>query len=262
MTASPPPHLTTAVLDGIPHGFFGRQGGVSSGELASLNCGIGSDDAPDAIATNRRRVADALIPGAPLVGVYQVHGRDCATVATPWADADRPHADALVTDRPGLVLGILTADCVPVLFADRDAGVVGAAHAGWKGALAGVTDATVAAMVALGADPARIAAAIGPCIGKASYEVDDAFVARFADADPDTERFFADGRPGHAWFDIAGYVAARLAAAGLRSVAITGADTLADPARYYSYRRATLNGANGYGRQLSVIALPPAGAAA
>ena len=262
MTDHHPPHLTLAALDGIPHGFFGRQGGVSAGELASLNCGIGSDDAPDAIATNRRRVADALIPGAPLVGVYQVHGRDCATVAAPWTDADRPHADALVTNRPGVILGILTADCVPVLFAERDAGVVGAAHAGWKGALAGITDATIEAMAALGANPARIVAAIGPCIGKASYEVDDVFVARFAADNPGTERFFADGQPGHAWFDIAGYVASRLAQAGVREVVITGADTLAEHDRYYSYRRATLNGENGYGRQLSVIALPHAGAGA
>jgi polyphenol oxidase len=149
-----PPFRTSAALKAVPHGFFGRQGGVSAGELASLNTGIGSGDDPAAIAENRRRVGEAVLPGAALVGVYQVHGNICATVDSPWADDARPEADALVTDRPGVLLGILTADCVPVLLADTDAGVVGATHAGWKGALAGITDATIKAMVRLGAEPA------------------------------------------------------------------------------------------------------------
>lgn len=250
-----PPFRTAAALSGIPHGFFGRQGGVSIGELASLNTGIGSGDDAHAIAENRRRVADAVLPGAPLVGVYQVHGRDCALVDAPWDEAHRPHADALVTDRPGVLLGILTADCAPVLLADADAGVVGAVHAGWKGALAGVTDAAVAAMVQLGAESARITAAIGPCIGAASYEVDTAFVDRFVAADPANDHFFRAGRPGHALFDIAAYVAARLAAAGVTQIEILGDDTYALDADYFSYRRACHIQENGYGRQLSVIGL-------
>jgi polyphenol oxidase len=248
-----PPFRTAAALEGVPHGLFGRQGGVSMGGLASLNCGIGSGDDAAAIAENRTRVRDAVLPGAALVGVYQVHGRDCATVAAPWSEAERPHADALVTDRPGVLLGILTADCVPVLLADRDAGVVGAAHAGWKGAISGVTDATVTAMEALGANPARIVAAIGPCIGAASYEVDAAFMDRFLADDGANEHFFRAGRPGHAMFDIAAYVAARLARAGVSRVEIVDADTCALADDYFSYRRACLRGENGYGRQISVI---------
>ena len=165
----------------------------------------------------------------------------------------RPHADALVTDKPGVVLSILTADCVPVLFEDRAANVVGAAHAGWEGALAGVTDATLDAMEALGARRDRIAAAVGPCIAQASYEVDDAFRARFAAADPANERFFKDGGAGQAWFDLEGYVVARLAAAGVRAVDALGLDTLALEDRYYSYRRATLAREPDYGRQISAI---------
>jgi hypothetical protein len=251
------PFRTAAALDGVPHGFFGRRGGVSVGALASLNCGIGSGDDEAAIAENRRRAAAAVLPGAALVGVYQVHGRDCAVVREPWADSARPHADALATDRPGVLLGILTADCVPVLLADRDAGVIGAAHAGWKGALAGITDATIAAMTALGARPARITAAIGPCIGAASYEVDTAFAERFCTADPANDRFFRGARAGHARFDIAAYVAARLAQAGVARVEIIGDDTLAQPQDYFSYRRACLSGENGYGRQISLIGLAP-----
>ena len=250
-----PPFRTAAALTGIPHGFFGRQGGVSTGELASLNTGIGSGDDAHAIAENRHRVAAAILPGAALVGVYQVHGRGCALVDAPWDDADRPHADALVTDRPGVLLGILTADCVPVLLADRAAGVVGAAHAGWKGALAGVTDAAIAAMRAKGARTDSITAAIGPCIGAASYEVDAAFVDHFLTIDPANDHFFRAGRPGHAQFDIAAYVAARLAAAGVTHVEILGDDTYSQDVEYYSYRRATHRSENGYGRQLSVIGL-------
>lgn len=250
-----PPFRTASALDGVPHGFFGRMGGVSTGELASLNCGIGSGDADAAIAENRRRAAAAILPDAALTGVYQVHGRDCVLVDSPWPDTDRPQADALATARPGVLLAILTADCVPVLFADHHAGVVAAAHAGWKGALAGVTDSAIDAMERLGAARTDIRAAIGPCIGAASYEVDLAFAERFAAADPANERFFRAGRPGHAHFDIAAYVAARLAAAGIAQVEVIGDDTLTLADRYFSYRRACLRGENGYGRQMSVIGL-------
>lgn len=248
------PHTRSHLL-ASPHGFFGRQGGVSTGMVESLNCGLGSGDERTLVKENRRRVVDAITPGAALVGVYQVHGREVATVTEPWNDDARPHADALVTDRPGAILSILTADCAPVLLEDRLAGVIGAAHAGWKGALAGVTDATLDAMEALGADRSHIVAAVGPCISQASYEVDDAFRARFVAADPTNDRFFKDARAGHARFDLEGYVAARLAAAGVARVEAMGLDTLADEARWFSYRRATLRGEPDYGRQLSVIAL-------
>ena len=179
--ADAPEVVRSAALDGVAHGFLGRRGGVSVGAVAGLNTGLGSDDDPAAVAENRARAAHAVLPGARLVGLYQIHSPRCVTVDAPWDDAERPHADALVTDRPGLLLGILTADCAPVLLADRQAGVIGAAHAGWKGAIGGVTDAAIAAMEALGADRRRIAAAIGPCIGQASYEVDDGFRDRFAE---------------------------------------------------------------------------------
>ena len=249
------PFVSSDALAGVPHGFFGRRGGVSAGELASLNCGLGSGDDPALIAENRRRVAEVALPGAALTGLYQVHGNRCVVVDEATDLASRPEADALATRTPGILLGILTADCVPVLFADNSAGVVGAAHAGWKGALAGITDATLAAMKGLGATHANIAVAIGPCIARASYEVDDGFVARFMADDPANERFFAAGKPGHAMFDIAAYVAARLAAAGVTRIAIGGQDTYAQPQDYFSYRRACHKAENSYGRQLSVIGL-------
>lgn len=249
------PFTTAAPLEGIAHGFLGRRGGVSSGDLASLNCGLGSGDDPALIAENRRRAADAVLPGAALTGLYQVHGNRCVIVEESSDLAARPEADALATRTPGILLGILTADCVPVLFADAAAGVVGAAHAGWKGAIAGVTDATLDAMESLGASRANIAAAIGPCIGRASYEVDDGFVERFVTDDPANERFFAGGRSGHAMFDIAAYVAARLAAAGVGRIAIGGQDTYAEEADYFSYRRACHRSENSYGRQISVIGI-------
>lgn len=249
------PFVTAPSLDGVAHGFFGRQGGVSTGELASLNCGLGSNDDPALIAENRRRVTEAALPGATLTGLYQVHGNSCIIVDEDSDLAARPEADALATRTPGILLGILTADCVPVLFADAEAGVVGAAHAGWKGALAGVTDATIAAMESLGASRASIAVAIGPCIARASYEVDNDFAQRFTADDPANERFFAAGRPGHAMFDIAAYVAARVAAAGVKRIAIGGQDTYALPQDYFSYRRACHKNENSYGRQLSVIGL-------
>ena len=247
------PVIRAAALEGVPHGFLGRRGGVSTGIHAGLNVGIGSDDDPVAVAENRVRAVRAVLPGAALVTVYQVHSADAVTVRI--APADRPHGDALVTDRPGLALGILTADCAPVLLADRVAGVVGAAHAGWKGALAGVTDATVTAMTALGADPARIVAAIGPVIARASYEVDDAFLQRFVAVDSANERFFADGRTAHHQFDLEAYVTHRLAVAGVGRIEALGLDTYADADRFYSYRRATHRGEPGYGRQIAIIGL-------
>jgi YfiH family protein len=186
------------------------------------------------------------------VTAYQVHSPVCVTVTEPWPDAARPHADALVTDRPGLLLGILTADCAPVLFVDRAAGVIGAAHAGWKGALAGVTDQTITAMCALGADRARIAAAIGPCIACASYEVDDSFRARFS---AENGEFFSPGRPGHWQFDLEAYVAHRLKMAGIAVVERLGLDTYAAPQRFFSFRRATHRSEPAYGRQIALIGL-------
>lgn len=240
-------------LAGVPHGFLGRRGGVSTGVHAGVNVGLGSDDDPEAVARNRSLATDAVLPGAALVTAYQVHSADCVTVTAPFADNARPHADTLVTDRPGLALGILTADCAPVLLADTRARVVGAAHAGWKGALAGVTDSTIAAMEALGAHCGRITSAIGPCIAQASYEVDDAFVRRFEAADPENARFFASGKSGHAQFDLEAYVAARLRAAGIVSVEPLGLDTYADESRFFSYRRATHRGEPSYGRQIAII---------
>tara|TARA_B100000378_G_scaffold101167_1_gene80554 strand:- start:31868 stop:32629 length:762 start_codon:yes stop_codon:yes gene_type:complete len=248
-----PDIITAAPLEGLPHGFLGRRGGVSGGAYASLNVGTGSEDDPALVEQNRRIAADAVLPGAALATVYQVHSALCERVIAPRPLAERPHADAMVTDRPGVLLGILTADCAPVLLADRQAGVVGAAHAGWKGAIGGVTDAAIAAMEALGANRSGIAAAIGPCIAQVSYEVDKGFLVRFCQDDPANERFFKPGRPGHQQFDLAGYVAARLAGAGIGTVAITGHDTLAEEERFFSYRRATLAGEDGYGRQISLI---------
>jgi polyphenol oxidase len=239
-------------LGPFPHGFLGRRGGVSRGIHSELNVGLGSDDDSAAVAENRALAVAAVLPGAALVTVHQVHSADVVTVREAWPDDRRPRADALVTDRPGLLLGVLTADCAPVLLADPEAGVVGAAHAGWKGALAGVTDAAIAAMEALGARRTRIAAAIGPCIAQASYEVDDAFVARFG---PANARFFAPGRPGHAQFDLEGYVAMRLEQAGVGGVERLGLDTYADDARFFSYRRATHRGEPGYGREIALIGL-------
>ena len=248
--------LTSPVLGAVPHGFLGRRGGVSTGTYAGLNIGLGSDDDRAAIAENRRRAVEAVLPGARLVTLHQVHSPDVVTVAGPIDETARPPADAMVTATPGLLLGILTADCVPVLFADAQAGVVGAAHAGWKGALHGVTDRTLDVMTSLGAARERIACAIGPCIGRASYEVSRSFVDTFTQADPANERFFADNRPGHAMFDIEAYVAARLAAAGVRTIAALGEDTCSQPERFFSYRRSCLQGEPGYGRQFSLIGLP------
>ncbi|HUQ12755.1 MAG TPA: peptidoglycan editing factor PgeF [Novosphingobium sp.] len=244
--------IRAAALDGVAHGFLGRRGGVSQGIHAGLNVGRGSDDDRAAVEENRRRAVEAVLPGATLLTVHQIHSSEVVTVAPPWPDAARPKADAMVTDRPGLLLGVLTADCAPVLFVDSEAGVIGAAHAGWKGALDGVTDATVAAMEALGAKRERIAAAIGPCIAQASYEVDEIFVSRFG---PANARFFAPARPGHALFNLEGYVAMRLEAVGVGTVEKLGLDTYADESRFYSYRRATHRGEPDYGREISLVGL-------
>jgi YfiH family protein len=247
--------LKADVLAGIPHGFVGRCGGVSVGEVAGLNVGLGAGDADAAVVENRARAVAAVMPGAALATVYQVHSPDCVVVEAPWPTESRPHADAMVTNRPGVLLGIVTADCAPVLLADRTAGVIGAAHAGWKGALSGVTDQTIAAMVKLGADPMRIVAAVGPCIAQASYEVDEGFFARFIAADPENAQFFAAGQPNHWHFDLEGYVAARLAAAGLGLVERLGCDTYAQEQRLFSFRRSTHRGEANYGRQFSLIGL-------
>lgn len=250
------PVLHATALDGLPHGFLGRQGGVSEGIVAGLNVGLGSQDDRTSIAENRRRAVEAVLPGASLVTLHQVHSPDAIAVTAPYPDDARPHADALATATPGLLLGILTADCAPVLLADREAGVVGAAHAGWKGALGGVTDSVVAAMEGLGAHRDRIAAAVGPCIARASYEVDEAFFRRFCEADSENERFFLDGRAGHHQFDLEAYVGARLAAAGIGRVELLGEDTYANAEAYFSFRRATHRGEADYGRQIALIGLP------
>jgi YfiH family protein len=247
--------LRAAALAGVRHGFLGRSGGVSEGVCSGLNVGLGSVDDRETIAENRCLAIAAVAPGARLVTVHQVHSPEAIYVNSPFPDDERPRADAMVADRPGLALGILTADCAPVLLADPEAGVVGAAHAGWKGALGGVVEATVAAMELRGARRGRIAAAVGPCIARRSYEVDEAFLRRFAEADPEHERFFSPGREGHHQFDLEGFVLARLAAAGLTRVEAMGEDTYSQPDRFFSYRRATHRGEADYGRQVSLIAL-------
>ena len=247
--------IRAKVLDNIPHGFLGRVGGVSTGIYESLNCSLGSDDVRENVLENRRRAVAAIMPNAALARVYQVHSPDVITVTGPTDQDNPPKADALVTDRPNILLAVQTADCVPVLFADRQAGVVGAAHSGWKGAFTGVNESTIAAMEALGASRERIVCAIGPCIAQKSYEVDAGFFHRFADADPANERFFSDGKAGHHQFDIEGYVAARLAAAGITSVECLGEDTYSQPERFFSYRRSCHRHENGYGGQMALIGL-------
>jgi YfiH family protein len=238
---------------GVPHGFLGRHGGVSRGVVAGLNVGRGAGDDTDAVEENRRRAVAAVLPGAALATVYQVHSPDAVTVERAWPLEDRPRADAMATDRPGVLLGVVTADCAPVLLADVEAGVVGAAHAGWRGAHGGVLEAVVGEMAGLGAERGRIVAAIGPAIAQPSYEVDQAFRDRFNAGD---EAFFAPGRAGHWQFDLAGYAAARLAGAGVGTVERLGLDTYAEPERFFSYRRATHRGEPAYGRQISLIGLP------
>jgi YfiH family protein len=248
--------LRARALEGVAHGFLGRRGGVSQAVCAGLNVGLGSTDDRKAVHENRRRAVAAVAPGATLVTVHQIHSGDALEVVAPWPDDQRPRADGMATDRPGLALGILTADCTPVLLADGQAGVIAAAHAGWKGALGGVIEATLALMERHGADRARIAAAIGPVIARKSYEVDEAFLRRFAEADPENDRFFSPGRERHHQFDLEAYVLTRIAAAGVTRAEALGLDTYSDPERFYSYRRATHRGEPDYGRQISLIALP------
>lgn len=247
--------IRAAVLGDMPHGFLGRRGGLSGGAIAGLNVGHGAGDDPELVAANRARAVAAVSRRSRLVTLYQTHSPVCVTMREPWPERARPEADALVTDRPGLLLGVLTADCAPVLLADRAAGVVGAAHAGWKGALGGVIAATVAAMSELGAQPARIAAAVGPCIAQPSYEVDALFRDRFLTADPGNAYFFIPGRHEHYQFDLEGYVATRLAAAGIGQIEPLGLDTYSQPERFYSFRRATHRGEPAYGRQIALIGI-------
>jgi polyphenol oxidase len=248
--------IRATCLGETPHGFLGRRGGVSTGELAGLNVGYGSSDERSAIDENRRLAVAGILADAELATVHQVHSADAVFVVHAWPQDERPRADAMITDRPNLLLGILTADCAPVLFADTQAGVIGAAHAGWRGALAGVTDSTIAAMEQLGARRDRICVAIGPCIGQPSYEVDEGFRTRFLEPDPANARFFADATWGKPHFDLEAYVEHRLRSAGIAAVEALHLDTYAESERFYSYRRATHSGEADYGRQLSAIALP------
>ena len=247
-------------VSGLRHGFFTRRGGVSEGPFASLNCSLSGADDRERVRENQRRAMDALgLPAGALHGLRQVHGVSVAEVdAAGWAEGDGPAADALVTRRPGVALGIVTGDCAPILLADAEAGVVGAAHAGWRGAAAGVLEGTVAAMERLGASRARVVAAVGPCIAQASYEVGPDLREAVLARDAADARFFVEGRREDRWqFDLAGYCAARLRALGLAAVEDAAADTLADEARFFSHRRRTLNGGGPLGHQLSAVALPP-----
>ncbi|MEM9798097.1 MAG: peptidoglycan editing factor PgeF [Pseudomonadota bacterium] len=243
--------LRSDLLGDVAHGFFTRKGGASSGIFAGLNCGPGSSDQREAVATNRARVADAM--DGPLRGVHQIHSTEVSTVSGPQSDPI-PKADALVSATPGQVLTVLTADCQPVLFHDPANGVIGAAHAGWKGALGGVLEATVDAMAALGAERDSIRAVIGPSISQRAYEVGQEFLERFEGEDPDALRFFANGRDGKYQFDLPGYGLQRLRLAGI-DAEWTGHCTYSDPDRFFSYRRATHQGAADYGRLIAAIRL-------
>lgn len=244
--------LVAAGLAGLPHGFFTRRGGVSEGAFASLNCSLSGADDPARVAENRALAMEALgLPPAALVGLHQVHGAEVVVAREPWPGTARPRADGVVTDRPDLALGIVTADCGPVLFADAEAGVIGACHAGWRGAVAGICEAVLEAMEGIGAKRERVVAALGPCIRQASYEVGrDLFEAAGA------PEFFQPGlREGHWQFDMAGYIADRLQRAGTGLVQVIDADTQADTERFFSHRRRTLTGGSPIGHQLSAIAL-------
>jgi YfiH family protein len=242
---------------GIAHAFFTRRGGVSGGHFESLNCGFGSGDAVGNVERNRAvAMAKLGLPADRLVTCYQVHSDTVITVEEPWSRDAAPRGDGLVTDVPGIALGILAADCAPILFADSIARVVGAAHGGWRGALSGILEATIIGMEALGAERARIRSGIGPCIGKSSYEVGPEFPHPFLSEDPAGAAFFsAAARTGHFMFDLPGYIEYRLARAGVSSVERAGHDTVAEDTRFFSYRRACLRGEQVYGRALSAIAL-------
>ncbi len=248
---------TLGDLDGIRHGFMTRHGGVSEGIYSSLNCGIGSNDDPQRVRANRDRALDmAGLSESHLLTAYQVHSPDVAVVEQAWADDARPRVDAMVTKTKGLALGVLSADCVPVLFADPQAGIVGAAHAGWRGALTGILPATVRAMVELGARASQIRAAVGPCIGAASYEVGVEFPAPFLAQDPANAAFFRPAaRPDHHMFDIEGYVVAQLKGLKLAGVEAAHRDTCGERETFFSYRRSVLRGEPDYGRHVSVIGL-------
>lgn len=241
---------------GIRHAFFTRQGGVSGGIYGSLNGGLGSADDPEHVAENRRRMTEALaLPPDALVSLHQVHSADVVVVEAPYPRDARPKADGMATRVPGVVLGIATADCGPVLFADPQAGVVGACHAGWRGAFTGVIEATLAAMESLGADRTATIAVLGPTIGREAYEVGPEFVARFPEADRGF--FTSSAREGHAHFDLPAYVVARLTSAGVGEVADLGLCTYSDAERFFSYRRTTHRGETDYGRLISAIAVTP-----
>jgi polyphenol oxidase len=244
-------------LKGIRHGFFTRQGGVSCGLYSSLNGGLGSRDSAANVAENRARMAAALGVAPPgLLTAYQIHSPQAVVVETAWAPEQRPRADGIVTRTPGLAISVTTADCGPVLLADPVAGVVGAAHAGWRGALTGIIEATVAAMQQLGAERGRIHAALGPMIRQRSYEVGPDLIARFAAEDSDSQRFFAAApREGHALFDLAGFIAMRLARAGVERFEDLALCTYADPGRFFSFRRSTHQAEADYGRHVNAIAL-------
>ena len=247
---------TTLRSRGVAHGFFTRQGGVSKGVYSSLNGGVGSRDIPEAVAENRARIAGALGAEADRLAVpYQVHSPDALALTGPWGSDARPRCDGVATATRGLALGVTGADCGMVLFVDTRARVVGAAHAGWRGALAGVIEATVAAMERLGAQRSRVVAALGPCIRLASYEVGPEFVAAFAHAGEDTNRFFEDGEAGRSRFDLPAYIAERAARAGVAGFEDLKLDTYADDERFFSYRRATHRAEPDYGRLVSAIVL-------
>lgn len=246
--------ITHDSLAPVRHGFFGRKGGASSGVYAGLNCGFGSSDQHDIVAINRARVAEAVgVSPTHLVGVHQIHSADVVTVTK--ANDNRPKADGLVTSTPGVALSVLTADCQPVLFADQTAGVIGAAHAGWQGAMDGVMEATIDAMCALGADRGDIAAVIGPSISQSAYEVGPEFIERFLDSDPDTARFFASGEGDRYQFDLPAYGLSRLRAAGIKSAEWTRHCTYSTPDRFYSYRRSVHQKEADYGRLIAAICL-------
>jgi len=249
-----------SALPGIAHGFFTREGGVSAGPYATLNVGLGSADARDAVIENRARVARALgVDDHALAMPYQIHSPDVVVVEEPWAHGEGPRADAVVTARPGLAVGVATADCGPILFADARGHAVGAAHAGWKGAIGGVIEATVAAMERLGAARADIVAVLGPTISADAYEVGPEFVERFVGEDPEHARFFRPStRPGHAMFDLPAFIGMRLAAAGVGKAENLALCTYSDEDRFFSYRRTTHRREPDYGRLVSAIALAPA----
>ncbi|MGB9294566.1 MAG: peptidoglycan editing factor PgeF [Pseudolabrys sp.] len=246
-----------ATLARIRHAFFTRSGGVSQGVYASLNGGVGSNDAPDKVAENRARMAAALgVKADRLITPYQIHSADVVVANEPWTRENRPRADAIVTRVPRLAIGVSTADCGPLLFADSEAGVIGAAHAGWRGALTGVIESTIVAMERLGASRDRMTAALGPTIRQPNYEVGPEFVERFLAADPGNARFFGPSqRDGHAMFDLTGYIAERVQRAGIIRFEDLGLCTCAEPGRFFSYRRTTLRGEPDYGRHINAIAL-------